>query len=225
MVVTQSGKLVFGPADPPNLAISSNEGASWSPIALPSAPSTGDTLLHPWLWRDPQSSRIFYNIFDTTHYACPDGSGSRLWISDDEGTTWAEAAVGCGSQDWGKLTTGPAFTAANKAALASSGYPNMVYFCAGGPTLIIGPDHFCYRSVDGGKTFARTAGNPVDSNNGQQGYPNSGAINRRHHEMRSFSCSGSSLVRTCSRWNTTLGCSFARLSKASTPVIRSAAVA
>ncbi len=176
MVVTKSGKLVFGPAAPPNLAISSNEGAAWSPIALPSGPSSKDMLLHPWLWQDPQSARIFYNIFDTTHYACPDGSGSRLWISDDEGTTWAEAAVGCGSQDWGKLTTGPAFTAANKAALTGNGYPNMVYFCAGGPTLIVGPDHFCYRSVDGGKTFARTAGNPVDSNNGQHGYPNSGAI-------------------------------------------------
>ena len=50
-------------------------------------------------------------------------------------------------------------------------------------------------------------------------------LNRRHHESRSFSWSGSSLVRTWSRWNTTSGCSFARVSNAATPAIRSAAVA
>ena len=71
------------------------------------------------------------------------------------------------------MITGPAATAASKAALAQSGYPDMVYYCATGPMAIIGPDHICYRSTDGGKTFTETATRPAA---GSGGYPTGGAV-------------------------------------------------
>jgi hypothetical protein len=173
LVVTESGKLLFAPAKAPDLTVSTDEGMSWStPVSPPSSP--GGSLLHPWLWHDSASHRIFYNIYSSSKGTCSDGSGATLWYSDDEGATWASNPVGCGSQDWGKVITGPARTSDSKAALAKSGYPDMVYYCATGPTAIIGPDHICYRSVDGGKTFTETATHPVSGSGG--GYPTSGAV-------------------------------------------------
>jgi hypothetical protein len=172
LVITASGKILFGPANIPGLTSSSDQGMTWAtPASLPAAP--GGDLLHPWLWQDSASHRIFYNVYSTTKGTCADGSGATLWYSDDEGSTWTNTSVGCGSHDWGKVVTGPAATASAKAALAQSGYPDMVFYCATGPTAIIGPDHICYRSVDGGKTFTETATDPVSSSDG---YPTAGAV-------------------------------------------------
>jgi hypothetical protein len=172
LVITPSGKLLFGPANAPGLTSSTDEGMTWSPLAaLPSAPS--GTLLHPWLWNDTVAHRIFFNLYSLGAGTCSDGSGATLWFTDDEGASWTSQPVGCGSDDWGKVITGPAATAASKAALAASGYPDMVYYCATGPTAIVGPDHICYRSTDGGKTFTVTATHPVATSDG---YPTAGAV-------------------------------------------------
>lgn len=50
-------------------------------------------------------------------------------------------------------------------------------------------------------------------------------LNRHHHEIRSFSCSGSRPVQTYNRLKITSDCSFALIWKASAPAIRAAAVA
>ena len=72
--------------------------------------------------------------------------------------------------------TGPARRAESKAALQANGYPNIVYFCAGGPTYAIGPNHYCFRSLDGGETFARTKSDAIDPLRGEAGYPNAGYV-------------------------------------------------
>jgi hypothetical protein len=172
LVLTESGKLLLSPANVPGVASSIDEGRAWVTSSPPDAPS--GTLLHPWLWHDTASHRIFYNVYSLGAGTCSDNSGATLWFSDDEGASWTHQPVGCGSQDWGKVITGPAATAASKAALAQSGYPDMVYYCATGPTAITGPNHICYRSTDGGKTFTRGATDPVAMSNG--GYPTAGAV-------------------------------------------------
>jgi len=173
VITTSTHKIVFGPAKIPGLTISADDGDSWSaPLTLPDAP-TG-TLLHPWLWLDTASKRLFYNVFSITHGTCTDGSGATLWFSDDEGTSWTAQSVGCGSDDWGKVITGPPATDASRSALQQSGYPDMVYYCATGPTPIIGPDHICYRSTDGGHTFTQTASDPVSASG--DGYPTAGVV-------------------------------------------------
>jgi hypothetical protein len=175
LVRTESGKLLLAPANIPGFASSSDEGTTWVTSSPPAPPS--GTLLHPWLWHDAASHRIFYNVYSLNAGTCSDNSGANsgatLWFSDDEGTSWTSQPVGCGSQDWGKVITGPAATAARKAALAQSGYPDMVYYCATGPVAITGPNHICYRSTDGGKTFTRGATDPVASTDG---YPAAGAV-------------------------------------------------
>jgi photosystem II stability/assembly factor-like uncharacterized protein len=172
LVLTESGRLLLSPANVPGLASSSDEGKTWVSSSPPDAPS--GTLLHPWLWHDATSHRIFYNVYSLGAGTCSDNSGATLWFSDDEGASWTHQPVGCGSQDWGKVITGPAATAASKTALAQSGYPDMVYYCATGPTAITGPNHICYRSTDGGKTFTQGATDPVAMSNG--GYPTAGAV-------------------------------------------------
>jgi hypothetical protein len=176
LVITTAGKVLFAPANVPGLTTSSDQGKTWSsPVNPPGATAaTGANLLHPWLWQDTVSHRIFFNLYSTSAGTCADGSGATLWTSDDEGATWTSGPVGCGSRDWGKVITGPAATAASKAALAQSGYPDMVYYCATGPMPITGPDHICYRSEDGGKTFTETATHPVAGPSG--GYPTGGAV-------------------------------------------------
>ncbi|HEX4446160.1 MAG TPA: sialidase family protein [Polyangiaceae bacterium] len=172
LVVTEGGKVLFAPANVPGFTSSTDQGQTWAkPASPPMAP--GGMLYHPWLWHDQVAHRLFYNVFSISQSTCADGSGATLWTSDDEGASWIHAPVGCGSQDWGKVITGPAATAASKAALAQSKYPDMVYYCATGPQAIIGPDHICYRSTDGGKTFVETATHPVS---GSDGYPPAGAV-------------------------------------------------
>ncbi len=99
-----------------------------------------------------------------------------LWTSDDQGHTWQSEPVGCGSQDYGQILTGPAATAGDKALLVANAYPNVVYYCATGPMIILGPDRFCFRSVDGGKTFVRTLGNPGSAPSNPTRVPHNGAV-------------------------------------------------
>ncbi len=76
----------------------------------------------------------------------------------------------------GKIVTGPARLDATKEKLKANGYPNVVYFCAGGPTYAIGPNHFCYRSLDGGETFTRTKSDAIDPARGGGGLAEAGYV-------------------------------------------------
>jgi hypothetical protein len=175
VVVSDSGALLFAPAEGAQSLRSKDNGGTWELVNT----AAGDgPWLHPWMWRDSTTGRVFFNDFPLGRGAdgCTETTGAYLWSTDDDGTTYDRVTVGCDSHDWGKIITGPAATETSKAALAKNGYPNMVYYCAEGPTLIVGPDRFCYRSVDGGKTFTRTATNAVDDSRGQTGWPDQGTV-------------------------------------------------
>jgi hypothetical protein len=177
VVLPDGGDWLVAPVGSTALLRSSDQGATWdAPLNPPGAPTSAPN--HPWLWQDAQSHRLFYNLFFgiSGTGACADGTGALLWTSDDEGQTWQSEPVGCGSQDYGQILTGPAATAADKASLVANGYPNVVYYCATGPTLIFGPDRFCFRSVDGGKTFVRTQGNPGPAPANTSRFPHNGAV-------------------------------------------------
>ena len=181
MVLTDAGAFLIAPVQGFGIAQSSDNGVTWKgPIGPPSVPA--GPLLHPWLWRDPQSNRVFYNVFSCSSGvskscspgsgSCPDGSGAALWISDDDGQTWEPHSVGCGSHDFGQIMTGPAATAVDKQSLVMNQYPNVVYYCATGPKAISGPNRLCYRSLDGGKSFTRTVSDPADNLR----YPHDGIV-------------------------------------------------
>lgn len=177
IAVDEDGALLFGPALATGVVRSNDNGATWQgPVNQGPHPLAGNWG-HPWLWRDPDSGRMFYTTYNSFMGPCLLGTGHNYWYSDD-GVNWTtvEGGVGCNSWDWGKIVTGPAALPASKQALEKNGYPNVVYFCAGGPTYAIGPNHFCYRSLDGGKTFTRTKGDAIDPLRGQVGWPNAGTV-------------------------------------------------
>jgi hypothetical protein len=178
MVITQGNTIVAGPVPAENFVRSRDNGATWEGPLPMSEPDGIDSIVHPWIWQDDASGRIFFNAYNIGVGAvgCQNATGNAMWYSDDEGDSWQYRTVGCESKDWGKIITGPAATAASREALRQSGYPSMVYFCAEGPLLFIGPNRMCYRSVDGGDTFVRTAGNAVDPTQDRIGWPQAGAV-------------------------------------------------
>ena len=180
--VTRAGTVIFAPADSTGLVRSEDGGATWlKPLA--DAPPQGELLewAHPWVTRDPDTDKLFFTNYHTLGGTCGDGTGHHYWTSTDDGATWEQhsGGVGCDSWDWGKIITGPPATSQSREALAMRGYPNLVYFCAGGDVWAFGPQHFCFRSTDGGETFKRTLGSPTNGWNPSldlPGFPNAGAI-------------------------------------------------
>jgi hypothetical protein len=174
-LVFSGSVMLFAPVAPAAILSTSDNATTWDGPSYASTTTTAS--LHPWLYRDAPSGRVFFNRFATTGVpSCPDSSGTTVWTSDDVGQTWTSHDVGCGSKDYGKIITGPPATAARRAALAAAGVVNMVYFCATGPTFLSGPDRMCYRSVDGGETFERTGADAIDAAAGQHGFPNGGSV-------------------------------------------------
>lgn len=168
LITTRNDGLLLSPGQGAMLYRSSDLGGSWQPLDPTGSGADKGARLHPYLHRDPASGRTYFNYFNFGRGApgCDASSGTNLWFSDDDGATWKGRSVGCGSHDWAKVITGPAPTPALGSALQSSGAKSVVYLCATGPTLIIGPDHMCYRSTDGGDSFVATAtpaANSVDS--------------------------------------------------------------
>jgi hypothetical protein len=134
---------------------SDDEGASWHRVGpgeggLPSA-GMG------WLVRDPDSGRLFASSLMDPACANPIFSDA-IAFSDDRGGTWhTENGRFCDGGDWGKTFLGPPATAEQARALTDAGYPNAVYHCMGATVQVT---RQCWRSLDGGETWQRTA-NPV----------------------------------------------------------------
>ena len=178
IAVNKSGSVFFAPALAAGVMRSRDNGKTWEgPLNNPPGPKDGNWG-HPFLWRDPTTERLFFTLYNSFAGPCFGGTGHDGWFSDDDGSNWTkiEGGVGCGSWDWGKIVTGPARLDATKEKLKANGYPNVVYFCAGGPTYAIGPNHFCYRSLDGGQTFTRTKSDAIDPTRGEAGWPNAGYV-------------------------------------------------
>ncbi len=121
-------------------------GATWTKLGS-GGPTTGG-LVPPWMSIDPRMSRIW---FVTTP---PRLCGARVSWSDDDGDHWRTGAgVPCPSQGGEKLIEGPAPAGGARPV----GYPHVVYYCAN--EIDTAPSKlWCYRSLDGGQTFAFTGG-------------------------------------------------------------------
>jgi BNR/Asp-box repeat len=154
--VTRSGGVLFAARDdntaaPPENTLkgpefvvrSRNGGASWTALGS-GGPTTGG-LVPPWMSVDPQTSRIWF--LNTLPSLC----GARISWSDDDGNRWrTNPKVGCPGQGGEKILEGPP----PARGAPPHGYPHVVYYCANGG-LDTGPTTLaCYRSLDGGRTFA-----------------------------------------------------------------------
>ncbi len=179
IAITDEGHVFFGPTQVTGVIRCRDNGATWEgPMNAGPHPLNGNWG-HPWLWRDKDTGRMFFTTYNSFAGPCLGGTGHNYWWSEDDGETWTAVpeGVGCGLWDWGKIVTGPAARESSRTALQKNGYPNIVYFCAGSGVYALGPDHGCYRSLDGGKTFERTKGNAIDAvRNGQSAWPNAGTV-------------------------------------------------
>src|SRR5512133_387078 len=159
--VTRSGSVFYAPllentSPPPQNTLQGPEwvvrsrdlGATWT--KLDSGGPTTSGLVPPWMSVDPDTSRIW---FATT---LPNLCGARISWSDDDGEHWqTNPSVGCPAQGGEKLLEGPAPASGARPV----GYPHVVYYCAN--AIDIAPSNlWCYRSLDGGHSFAFTGAFP-----------------------------------------------------------------
>ena len=77
--------------------------------------------------------------------------GFQVYSTGDDGRTWTTADYTTApTGDWEKIAVGRPSAAGPQPA----GYPNVVYVCANSPFEVSGPGRICYRSLDGGASFA-----------------------------------------------------------------------
>jgi hypothetical protein len=183
IAVTPKGTVLFSPAKTENsMARSTDSGATWN-LTYPEDEQYTSlwNTVDPVLVVDHQTGRIFWAHATgatrtlpvlVSQSPLPDGvptalaaaSGFQVYSSSDEGRTfktadYQTAPVG----DWEKLMVGPPPANAS-AAERPTGYPNIVYLCGNSPFEVTGPGRICYRSLDGGLTFA-VAGYVTPSSN------------------------------------------------------------
>ncbi len=159
--VTRSGSVMFAPLDdnsasaPTNVlqgpewaARSRSLGANWM-LLKSGGPTTGG-LVPPWMDVDPQTSRIW---FVTT---LPTLCGARVSWSDDDGRNWhSNPKVGCPGMGSERVLEGPA----PRKGAKPSGYRHVVYYCGNG-TDVAPSKLYCYKSLNGGRTFTFVGGFP-----------------------------------------------------------------
>jgi hypothetical protein len=173
IAATSSGALFFSPAQSENsLARSFDDGASWSLVYPPQMQYTSLwNTVDPDVIADRRTGRLFWvratgdlrttpilvdesplgwqapTAFAYAHgfqvYSTPDGG--RSWVTADDQNEL--------TGDWEKVYAGPPAPGAPR----PSGYPDVVYVCANAPFEVSGPGRACYRSLDGGRTFALVA--------------------------------------------------------------------
>lgn len=159
--ITRSGVVLYAPrtdnsASPPTNVLqgpefvvrSRNMGASWTALGS-GGPTTGG-LVPPWMDVDPVTSRVW---FVTT---LPNLCGARISWSDDGGGRWStNPKVGCPAMGSERVLEGPA----PRGGARPRGYHHVVYYCANG-TDVADSVLYCYKSLDGGRTFKSVGGFP-----------------------------------------------------------------
>jgi hypothetical protein len=150
---------------------SRDRGRSWE-RQVPQRPIDGGRALHGsmgTLAYDRASGRLFATSMEDPTCAIDNPWAEKIaklmktqvsWsdslaYSDDGGEQWhvVRGQFKDGG-DWGKTFIGPAATLASRSQLQRNGYPNIVYHMAG---ATFSETAYFWKSLDGGKTFQRTA--------------------------------------------------------------------
>jgi hypothetical protein len=167
LAVAGGGALVYSPAETENsVARSTDRGATWS-LAYPAneQPTSFWNTVDPDVVADRRTGRAFWAHATgpvRNEGGLPQGAGFwlaaaygfQVYTSADAGKTWSTADYQTApTGDWEKLAVGPAPSPLTGAA-QPSGYPGVVYLCANSPLEVSGPGRLCYKSLDGGATFA-----------------------------------------------------------------------
>jgi hypothetical protein len=187
LAVARGGTLIFSPAHTENsVARSTDDGASWT-LSTPKVeqPTGFWNTVDPDVIDDWRTGRVFWShatgpVRDVTELPqvnpLPQGAGFyvaaaegfQVYSSGDAGRSWTTADYSTApTGDWEKLAVGPP-RPASTGAPRPRGYPDVVYLCANSPLEVSGPGRLCYRSLDGGRTFAiagyatPSAGEPQD---------------------------------------------------------------
>ena len=215
--ITPKGTILFSPALTENsMARSTDGGASWS-LTYPA----NEQYTALWNTTDPvlavdrQTGRVFWAHatgatrtlpvlvaqsplpdFVPTVFAA--AYGFQVYSSADEGRTFTTADYqGAPVGDWEKLMVGPPRSDA-PAAERPTGYPNVVYLCGNSPFEVTGPGRLCYRSLDGGLTFAEAGFVTPSQNMPPDSCPplaaNTGAVASDGTVYQPVSCNGASYV-------------------------------
>ncbi|MBV9040541.1 MAG: exo-alpha-sialidase [Acidimicrobiia bacterium] len=143
-----------GNASPAGVAVTTDNGALWAAV------KPFDTTWNPTDhgdYVDAATGRLFFEDYgpipqDPKFGANQEGPAHIMW-SDDR-STWHHSAISNLV-----LPENPRFTVAKAPAgqPQPTGYPNVVYFCANTNVGFTSPailGRFCYRSLDGGSTWA-----------------------------------------------------------------------
>ncbi len=143
---------------PEVVAQSQNGGATWSGLSNSVIPGIEPPT---WMSIDPQTGRIwFVTGVPTSSPPSTDGAticGGALSWSDNGGKTWQNnPLVGCPAEGAEKVIEGPAPAGGTK----PHGYPHVVYYCANANDGVNSLPVYCYKSLDGGRTFSFTGANP-----------------------------------------------------------------
>lgn len=133
---------------------SRTDGRTWTKLPFPPGVNASEAMTY----LDPRTDRLFVtSLSDSPETAC----GQPFAWSDDEGTSWHQAAKrpGCSPLtigDWPKIFTGPF-----PQGVSHGEYPDAVYTCNLVPNQLVTPGIGCWRSDDGGRTFAFASMLPV----------------------------------------------------------------
>lgn len=129
------------PSNPSGVVRSGPGFRTWTDVSPPGPVTSFD----PFLVVDQRTKRIFdANFAGNGSFEC-----ETISYSDDNGAHWATNAI-CGHGfDGGTLGVGPPVNS------KPTGYPDVVYFCAGGSLGTEPPptSPVCSKSLDGGATF------------------------------------------------------------------------
>jgi hypothetical protein len=167
------GTLFYSPAHTENtLARSGGQGASWGLTYPPKMQYTSLwNTVDPIVTVDRRTGRLFWLratgdlrttpvLVDESPFgnqaatAIAYAHGFQVYSSPDDGQTWTTADYQHeNTGDWEKIFVGPP-RPASTGAPQPKGYPDVVYMCANAPLEVSGPGRDCYRSLDGGATFA-----------------------------------------------------------------------
>ena len=173
LAISNGGALLFSPANSENtLARSADGGRRWNLVGPTALQYTNLwNTVDPQVVVDRRTGRLFW-VHATYEFgiqsplpdqspaawlvplAVADAHGFQVFSSADGGRKWHTADYRHASTaDWEKLFVGPP-RPARTGAPQPHGYPDVVYVCANAPQEVFGPGRSCYRSLDGGRSFA-----------------------------------------------------------------------